>query len=187
MLGSTTPLAVQEARRGVINSSHALKTSLDSLNLSYRNGPFESVIVNDEYLWENYGIPTLSFSRFPYSEYHSSLDSVDKMQEQSLNEAVAALLGMIDRLEASPIILKKFQGNMCLSNPKYDLYADYGQIALGDTLTEKKRKLRSLMDLVPGLDSPTSVRAVANQVGLPEADALEYLQRWAAKGLIELF
>lgn len=186
MLGSATPLAVQESRHRMVNSLHALKASLDHLDLPYRTGAFESIIVNDEYIWENYGIPMLSFSRFPYPEYHSSHDSIDIIREDSLNEAVEALLGMIDRLEASPVIMKKFKGNVCLSNPEYDLYVDYGQVALGDHLSESRRKLRSLMDLIPALDRPVSVKAVADHVGVDEAEAFEYLHRWAAKGLIDL-
>lgn len=186
MLGSDTQLAVQESRQGTVNCFHALKASLDHLGLPHRTGPFESIIVNDEYIWENYGIPMLSFSRFPYPQYHSSLDSVENIREESLNEAVDALLGMIDRLEASPIVIKKFDGNVCLSHPAYDLYVDYGQVALGDTLTDRNRRLRSLMDLVPGINRPVSVRSIADKIGLPESDALEYLQRWEKKGLIEL-
>lgn len=186
MLGSTTPLAVQEPRRSMVSVVHSLKSSISGLGLPFRTGPFESVIVNDEYLWENYGIPMVSFSRFPYPEYHSSRDTVDRIQESSLNEAVESLLGAIDRLEASPLILKKFQGNICLSNPQYDLYMDYGQIALGENSTDLRRKMRSLMDFIPSLDRPVTVEAVASQIGLPEDAALEYLQRWAAKGLVEL-
>jgi len=186
MLGSATPLAVQESRRSMVSVMHALKDSLDQLGLPYRTGPFESIIVNDEYVWENYGIPMLSFSRFPYPEYHSSRDSVEIIKEASLNEAVDALIGLVDRLEASPMVLKQFEGNICLSNPQYDLYVDYGQIALGDTLSDQRRRMRSLMDFVPALDRPVSVKAIADHVALPEKETLEYLQRWAAKGLIDL-
>jgi aminopeptidase-like protein len=186
MLGSATPLAVQEPRRNMVSALHTLKSSLEGLGLSYRTGPFESVIVNDEYVWENYGIPTVSFSRFPYPEYHSSRDSVEIIRETSLNEAVDALMGAIDRLENSSMIFKKFEGNICLSNPQYDLYVDYGQIALGETGTDQRRRMRSLMDLIPALDRPVSVKAVSDHVGLPEDEALHYLQRWAAKGLIDL-
>jgi aminopeptidase-like protein len=186
MLGSTTPLAVQESRRSMVSTLDALKTSLDTMGSPFRTGPFESIIVNDEYVWENYGIPMLSFSRFPYPEYHSSKDTAENISEASLNEAVEALVGTIDRLEASPLIVKKFQGNICLSNPRYDLYVDYGQVALGDELSDHRRRMRSLMDFVPSLDRPVSVKAVADHVGLPEKDALEYLQRWAAKGLVDL-
>jgi aminopeptidase-like protein len=186
MLGSATPLAVQEPRRNMVSILHALKSSLDQMGLPYRTGPFESIIVNDEYIWENYGIPMLSFSRFPYPEYHSSRDDVKIIKETALNEAVDALIDMVDRLEAAPWVVKKFQGNICLSNPKYDLYVDYGQVALGDTLSDHRRRMRCLMDFVPALDRPVSVRAVAEHVGLPENETLEYLQRWAAKGLVNL-
>ena len=186
MLGSDTKLAVQESRRKMVSVSYALKGSLDHLGVAYRTGPFESIIVNDEYIWENYGIPMLSLSRFPYPEYHSSKDSVEIISRDRLDEAVEALMGTIERLESSPIILKKFEGNVCLSNPMYGLYVDYGQVALGDTLSENRRRTRHLMDFIPALDRPVSVKAVADYVGLSENEALEYLQRWASKGLIEL-
>jgi aminopeptidase-like protein len=156
------------------------------LGLQYRTGPFESIIVNDEYVWENYGIPMISFSRFPYPEYHSSRDNADIISESSLSEAVEAVMGAVEQLEATPVLIKKFEGNICLSNPQYDLYVDYGQIALGDTLSAELRRMRCLMDFIPSLDRPVSVKAVADHVGLPEQDALAYLQRWAAKGLIDL-
>ena len=170
----------------MLSTFHAMKASLDIMGLSYRTGPFESIIVNDEYVWENYGIPMLSFSRFPYPEYHSSRDNMEIIKEESLNEAVDALIGAVDRLESSPMAIKKFEGNICLSNPQYDLYVDYGQVALGDPLSDHQRRMRILMDLLPALDRPISVKAIADHVGLPEESALEYLQRWAAKGLIDL-
>jgi len=186
MLGSATPLAVQESRHAMVSVLHALEASLEQRNLPYRTGPFESIIVNDEYVWENYGIPMLSFSRFPYPEYHSSRDNLEIISESSLQEAVEAILGAVDRLEAWPLVVKKFTGNICLSNPRYDLYVDYGQVALGDTLSDERRRMRTLMDLVPALNRPVSVMAIADHVGLPEKTTLEYLERWAAKGLIDL-
>jgi aminopeptidase-like protein len=186
MLGSATPLAVQDCRRRMVSTLHALKSSLDHMGLRYRTGPFESIIVNDEYVWENYGIPMISFSRFPYPQYHSSLDSAEIISESSLNEAVEAVMGAVDQLEATPVLIKKFEGNICLSNPQYDLYVDYGQIALGDTPSAERLRRRSLMDFIPSLDRPVSVKAVADHVGLPEPDTLAYLQRWAAKGLVDL-
>lgn len=186
MLGSVTPLAVQEPRRGLVTSLHALRFSLDQLGIPYRTGPFESIIVNDEYIWENYGVPMVSFSRFPYPEYHSSRDSMEIISEKSLDEAVDVLLRAVDWIEASQLIVKKFAGNVCLSNPKYDLYIDYGQIALGETASDLNRRMRSLMDFIPALDRPVTVKAVADHVGLPEAETLDYIQRWAAKGLVDL-
>jgi aminopeptidase-like protein len=186
MLGSDTELALQDSRRSMVSVSHALKGSLDELGVPHRTGPFESILVNDEYIWENYGIPMLSLSRFPYPEYHSSKDSVENIKSDRLEEAVRVLMGTIDRLESSPIVVKKFEGNICLSNPMYDLYVDYGQVALGDTLSEQRQRMRHLMDFIPALERPVSVKAVADYVVLPEEDVLSYLRRWAAKGLIDL-
>ena len=132
MLGSATPLAVQESRRSLAALSTPSRPA-STISASRSERGLESVIVNDEYVWENYGIPMVSFSRFPYPEYHSNLDSVDKINEHAMNEAVEALAGAMDRLEATPLIFKRFEGNICLSNPRYDLYVDYGQIALGES------------------------------------------------------
>jgi aminopeptidase-like protein len=186
MLGSNTPLAVQDSRNPLATVAHALKASLDGLGIAYRTGAFETIIVNDEYIFENYRIPMVSFSRFPYPQYHSSFDSVEIMSEERLEEAVSALMAAIEVIESSPIVTKRFSGNICLSNPQYDLYMDYGQIALGDTLSEYKRKMRHLMDFIPSLEGPISVRAIADHMGLPESDVLGYLQRWADKGLVDI-
>ena len=43
-------------------------------------------------------------------------------------------------------------------------------MALGDTLSDERRRMRTLMDLVPALDRPVSVMAIADHVGLPEKD-----------------
>ena len=83
MLGSDTPLALQESRRSMVSIFHAMKTSLDLLGLSFRIGPFGTILINDEYIWENYGIPMLSFSCFPYPEYHSSRDNMEIISEKS--------------------------------------------------------------------------------------------------------
>jgi hypothetical protein len=111
---------------------------------------------------------------------------VEIIQETSLNQAVEALIRAVDWLEASPMVIKKFEGNICLSNPQYDLYVDYGQVALGDSPSDHRRRMRCLMDFLPALDRPTSVKAIADHVGLPEESTLEYLQRWATKGLLDL-
>lgn len=186
MLGSETCLAIQESRTKMVSCLYALKDSLTDLGLPYWTGPFEGALVNDEYIWENYGIPMLSFSRYPYAEYHSSKDNLELISEDSLNAAVEALMGAINRLEASPMVIKKFEGNICLSNPQYNLYVDYGQVAMGEAPSEKLLRKRRLMDLVPALDRPVSAKAVADHVGLSDKETIQYLKQWAAKGLVDL-
>jgi aminopeptidase-like protein len=186
MLGSRTPLALQDSRDGHTNLEYALAKIMDKKNISYRRGAFEEIIINDEYIWENYGIPMVSFSRFPYPEYHSDKDNISIMSEDALKEAVEVLSSAIDVLESSPLIIKNFEGNICLSNPKYDLYIDPGQIAFGEVVPEQRKKMRFLMDLMPTLHKPVTVKILADKVGLPEDVVLEYLSRWAEKQLVEL-
>jgi aminopeptidase-like protein len=186
MLGSPTPLALQESRQAMVSLGSALRGSLERSGLDHRIGPFQSGLVNDEYIWENYGIPMLSLSRFPYPEYHSSLDSVESLRERSLDEAVDLLMEAIERLESAPLLVKRFTGNLCLSNPRFDLYVDAGQVALGDAQPEDRQRMRRLMDLVPALERPISVEAIAGTMGLPLEQTLNYLRRWQEKGLVDL-
>jgi hypothetical protein len=46
--------------------------------------------------------------------------------------------------------------------------------------------MRHLMDFVPALDRPASIKVIADHVGVPEQQAFAYLQKWADKGLIQL-
>jgi aminopeptidase-like protein len=186
MLGSRTGLALQESRGARTNIEHALAAVMDERGIHYRRGGFQEVIINDEYLWEAYDIPTCSLSRFPYPEYHSSRDDVTTMSDKNLEEAVEAIMGAIDQLEATPLVEKRFQGTVCLSNPRYDLYMDPGQIAFGERIEDQQRRLRMLQDFLPSVGRPVSVRALADQFGLPEEAVLAYLRKWERAGLITL-
>ena len=143
--------ALQESRAGDTNIEYAIATALDERKIPYRRGGFESIIINDEYIWEAYGIPTCSLSRMPYPEYHSSRDNLSIIGEKELNEAVEILKGTLQLLEKWPFVYKKFEGNVCLSNPRYNLYIDPGQISFGERQNDDTKKLRILMDLIPSI------------------------------------
>lgn len=186
MLGSDSQLAFQASREGRTNVEHAMQHALDESELSYRKGAFGSIILNDEYVWETYGIPMSSLSRFPYPEYHCSRDDISIVRERNLLQAVDLLERAIEILETSSLITRCFEGTICLSHPRYDLYVDVGQVAFGDVASAKQLRLRQLMDLVPSLNRPVTSRALAEDVGLAEADVLAYLSKWAEKGLLEI-
>jgi aminopeptidase-like protein len=187
MLGSRTELALQESRGARSNVEHALATVMDERRIPYRRGEFESIIINDEYLWEAYDIPTCSLSRFPYPEYHSSRDGLSSMSEERLEEAVSIVLGAIEQLEATPLVEKRFEGTICLSNPRYDLYVDPGQISFGEQIGEQQRRLRLLQDFLPSLRLPVTARSLARRFGLPEEAVLDYLRKWEERGLVTIW
>ncbi len=187
MLGSATELALQESRETRSNSEHALERVMTARGVSHRRGEFETIMINDEYLWEAYGIPTCSLSRFPYPEYHSSRDNLSIMSDDSLEEAVSVILGAIDELEQTPLVEKRFQGTVCLSNPRYGLYVDPGQVSFGEAIGEEQRHLRMLQDYLPSLRGAVTVRSLAARFALPDAVVLEYLRAWERTGLVKLW
>lgn len=187
MLGSRTGLALQDSRGSRSNIEHAIAHVMDARGTPHRRGEFESIIINDEYLWEAYDIPTCSLSRFPYPEYHSSRDDISIMSEECLGEAVTIILGAIEELEATPLVEKRFEGTVCLSNPRYDLYVDPGQISFGEHIGEEQRRLRMLQDFLPSLRLPLTVRSLASRFGLPEEAVLNYLRKWEQRGLVTLW
>ncbi|MDI5934160.1 DUF4910 domain-containing protein [Halomonas kalidii] len=186
MLGSPTELALQFSRDRRSNIELALAHALEQGGCRHRTGEFANALINDEYIWEAYGIPMASLSRFPYPEYHSDRDNLALMRPDCLDEAVEVLLQAVELLESSAIVSKRFIGNICLSHPDLDLYIDPGQVAFGDIPDEQRRRMRQLMELVPTLSRPTSIALLANRVGLPVAPVEAYLQQWAHHGLVEL-
>ncbi len=187
MLGSRTELALQDSRGSRSNIERAMAGFMDDRGIPYRRGEFESIIINDEYLWEAYGIPACSLSRFPYPEYHSSRDDASIMSEERLEEAVAVIFGAIEELEATPLVEKRFEGTICLSNPRYDLYVDPGQVSFGQRIGEDQRRLRMLQDFLPSLRGPVTARSLAERFELREEVVVTYLRTWERKGLLKLW
>jgi hypothetical protein len=187
MLGSRTELALQDSRDGRSNIEHALATAMDERGVPYRRGEFESIIINDEYIWEAHGIPTCSLSRYPYPEYHSSRDDVSIMSETLLEEAVDVVMAAIGEMEATPLVEKRFAGTICLSNPRYDLYVDPGQVSFGERIDGERRRMRMVQDYLPSLRGPVTVRGLARRFDLPEQAVVGYLRRWDQRGLVRLW
>ena len=188
MLGTPTQLALQASRDKVSNIEYAVEQAMTEMGIDFRTGPFGSIVVNGDYIWETHGISLASISRFPYPEYHTDRDNVKIIRDEAMNEALEVLLKAVDILETSPIVIKRFEGNVCVSNPRYNLYVDPGQAAFGGFVEDEAvKKLRSLMDIIPMLHRPVSVRRLAELVQMPEDVVSEYLRKWADKGLVEIF
>ena len=97
-----------------------------------RTGKFREIIENDERQFNAPGVrvPMLSLSRlhlpgdqrWPYPEYHTSLDTPDLMSEKELAESVQIVLKMIDVWEGNWYPEPKFSGEIFLSG--YGLFID---------------------------------------------------------------
>jgi aminopeptidase-like protein len=186
MLGSRTPLALQASRTGNTMIEQALAKTLEEEKITHRRGAFGSIVVNGDYVWESFSIPMASFSRFPYPEYHTDRDTFAIMDEGALNESLEILLKTIALLESSQVVVKKFQGNICLSNPEYNLYVDPGQPAFGRSKGEDIGGMRKLMDIIPMIARPIPAEFLAREAGVSTGIAMDYLRKWADKGLVTI-
>ncbi len=187
MLGTETQLGLQSAPKGMTNIEYFIKQVLEERKIDHRHELYGRVVVNGEYMFAGYNIPVSSFSRFPYPEYHTDRDNPEIISADALEQSVSVIMEAIERLEKDPVIIKKFEGNICVSNPKFDLYIDIGigQQELG-SVKEEAMHLRTLMELFSSCNFPISLQMLAEQFVLDPVICEDYLLKWEKKGLIKL-
>jgi aminopeptidase-like protein len=188
MLGNRNRLALQETFTGATELDRACRHYLKFRSPGHVSDKFRKIVGNDETVWEapGYEIPTVSISRSPYKEYHTSMDNEDVIEEGMLEEAVSAVLGIVDILETNRAIKRNFKGLIALSNPKFDLYIAPGtDPSIPMDKTEDRKKWNYLMDCLPRyFDSKTTVLDIAEKHDIEYEVLLNYLRKFEAKGLI---
>lgn len=60
---------------------------------------FDDGAGNDEIVFDWAGVPAISLQRYPYEEYHSSEDSPEKIDTESMRQAVDSIIKIIDIIE----------------------------------------------------------------------------------------
>ncbi|MFY0690134.1 MAG: DUF4910 domain-containing protein [Cyclobacteriaceae bacterium] len=183
MLGSRTPLSLQfsSKKQSVIDK---LLERILADKQDHRVGNFGTIIGNDEIVFESYQIPTPSLSRFPFPEYHTSGDDLSIISEDSLTESIQLLEDLLEGIEQTKFIEKKFDGIICLSNPEYDLYVDQGQRM--EIKTNELKELRRLMDFIPLMDREYTIEEIKEQFNISHDTITNYLDKWKNSGLILL-
>ncbi len=184
-LGTDTPLGLQLSLNKNSATEMILQDIMSERGLSYRTTGCGEIITNDEYVWEVYGIPMPSLTRHPFPEYHSSLDNISIISSSALEESVAIMTDFATKFDREKFIFKNFTGNICLSNPKYDLYIDDSQEAFGESLDDHAHKMRKLIGMIPLLHRPVSVLSLGRICGLKMVEVEECLERWHKKGLLQ--
>lgn len=176
--GQSVDLAVEGALRG-----------RDHVLVPWRKGAG-----NDETVWEapGYEVPFVELTRCrdqfaPYPEYHSSLDTAESLDAGCLSEMFDTLLDVVEILEGNARPWRCFDGLVCLSNPRFDLYAERPDPTIAKGAAEEAEGWGHLLDsLFRYFDGGMTVLDIARRHGLPFAPLLTYLRRFAEKGLIRL-
>jgi len=189
MLGNDNRLALQESFTGTSELDRAAYQYLRHYRPDFFADKFRKIVGNDETVWEAAGIeiPTISLSRFPYPEYHSSMDTDDIILESQLEDAVEAVLGMVHILETNCTVRRQFEGLVALSHPKYNLYIDQADPSMRPTVPAEQRKWNYLMDCLPRyFDGKMTILDIAERHELPYDKLYAYIHRFQEKGLVEM-
>jgi aminopeptidase-like protein len=189
MLGNDNRLALQESFTGTSELDRAAYQYLRHCRPDFFADEFRKIVGNDETVWEAAGIeiPTISLSRFPFPEYHSSMDTEDIILESCLEDAVEAVLGIVHILETNCTMRRKFEGLVALSHPRYNLYIDQADPSIRPTVPAEQRKWNYLMDCLPRyFDGQMTVLDIAERHELPYDKVYAYIRRFEEVGLVEM-
>ncbi|MFZ5994618.1 MAG: DUF4910 domain-containing protein [Thermodesulfobacteriota bacterium] len=187
MLGNKNRFALQESFTGDAVLDKAAHHYLGHNFPDHHSDGFRKIIGNDETVWEapGYEIPCISLSRWPYPEYHSSMDDERIIHEEKLEEAVEAVLGIIDILETNARMKRHFTGLVALSNPQYDLYFSTADPSIRPTVPEDQLKWNYLMNcLIRYFDEKTTVLDIALKHDIEYLRLYKYIKNYEEKGLI---
>lgn len=113
---------------------------------------------NDERVLQTLGveIPSISISRFPFSEYHSSLDVPDIISTQNLCETRNVVLEIIRTLDLDFIPIRKYEGIPQLSKME-------NLLRLFRSNPKTKKAIHKLFYLI---DGKKSISEIALEVGM---------------------
>lgn len=194
MPGTAGPVTVASTFTGGHTIDRAAANAARHLAGEFRLVPWRQGAGNDETVWEapGYEVPFVEMTRSealmaPYRGYHTSLDSPDLMDEERLREFFEVLQGTVDALERDAVAWRTFDGLVCLSNPKYDLYMERRDPAVDKQLPNDSEAWGYLLDcILRYFDGTMSALAIADRHGLPFAAVRDYLERFAERGLVEL-
>lgn len=161
---------------------------------AYAPVPWRSGAGNDETVWEapGYEVPFLEVTRsedlmHPYREYHTSLDTPELMIPAQLDELLTVFKQAVMSLECNARVLRNFDGLVCLSNPRYDLYMEREDPAIAKDLPADSEKWGRLLDsLLRYFDGSVTILEIANKHDLPFERVHAYVRRFEAKGLVRL-
>lgn len=162
---------------------------LHDLNIPVSTHAFRSFYGNDEIVFENppHCISSITLTRIPYPEYHTSSDSPNIISESAISEVVNVTLQALDGLTMNRSYSWKGIGLQKLSVPGLDIYKPVpaqGIHTLGEGPVE--RRWNVLMNSLPGLISKKyNALSLSEKFDLPLLEVADYLLKWESAGFIE--
>jgi len=194
MPGSAGPLKVASSFLGEQWIDHVLRAAAADIGADHVFVPWREGAGNDETVWEapGYEVPFAEVSRAeslfdPFPEYHTSDDTAERLDAAQIDAMFNLLRTAIEIIETNVIPTRAFDGLMCLSNPRHNLYFERPDPAMNKQLAADSERWGRFNDHVQRLlDGSCSALDMALKHRLPFAEVRMFLHRCAEKGLVTL-
>ena len=178
MLGNPNTHCLQLSRHGDTYWDHIALRTLRDADESFRTAPFLQSASNDEKVLDSPGvnIPTISITRYPYPEYHTSDDNADLVQPKLLDESCSLIRTLFDRLEEDYVPVYLGQGPVCLA--EHGLYPDWYQDP------KQLPAWEAFVKVMYAFDDRRSCEQLAFDLNLPIAIVRHWTDAFCQKGFV---
>lgn len=188
------PIKIASTFEGEQTIDKAFRNAARHLARSYVCVPWRKGAGNDETVWEapGYEVPFVEASRClnlldPFQGYHTSLDTPGSLHSDDLYEFLEVLKRVVDILERDASVCRKFNGLVCLSNPRYDLYQERPDPAVKKALSDDSEKWGYLLDcMLRYFDGSMTILEMAEKHDLSFGQVYDYIKKFEEKGLVSL-
>lgn len=176
MTGNENSLILQRSRQDNALIDRIARFVLNRHGQDFREGEFAQVVANDERVTNGPGvnIPTISISRWPYDEYHTSDDNPSIIHEEKLLDAADVIEEIVRIAATNYIPQRKFRGPVFLSG--YGLWVDWR------VNWNLNRAIEKIMMCFEGRHT---VFDIASETGLTYWETREYIEKFSVQKLID--
>ena len=172
MLTNKGRMSIQQSKRGDTQLDGLAELAVGEHEPAYGVGPFRQVICNDEINFDGPGIdiPTVTLTRWPYPEYHTSDDGLGALSAGYLKRSLEVCWSLVGKLESNVVPVPQYSGNLMLG--PHGLYEDLN----ADDAVER---------VMLAFDGRSTLLDISERAGLPYERVVNYAQRFLEKGLIK--
>jgi aminopeptidase-like protein/aminoglycoside N3'-acetyltransferase len=176
MTGNDNTIALQRSRQNDSLIDRIGHYVLSKKKCNFREGAFTEIIANDERVLNGPGlnVPTISITRYPYPEYHTSDDNLTIIHEEKLLQAADVIEEIIRIFATNYIPVRKFRGPVFLSG--HGLYVDWQDD------WELNRNIEKIMMRFEG---DQSIFDIVEELDLDYWDARRYIEKFRTRDLID--
>jgi len=163
-------LTLQQSKRGDTQLDRLAELAIAKHEPAYGVGPFRQVICNDEINFDGprINIPTVTITRWPYPEYHTSDDNPGAVSVAYLNRSLEITWDLVNYLEQNVQPVRKYQANLMLG--PHGLYED---LNVDDTVER----------VMLAFEGNSSVLDIAQDLNISFECVVSYLEKFKQAGV----